>query len=547
MTLAYEKLITKAIKERIYTEEGIKKLKRKIAKEFKISTPRSEDIRNCYKRLVKENKLEPDPRLEQALILKRTRTLSGVCVVAVLTKNYPCKNNCLYCPDEKQMPKSYLSNEPAVMRAIRLEFDPYQQMKKRLEVLEYNGHDTSKVELIVMGGTFSHLPKKYQYWFVLNCFLAANGQRRVKNLSSDSLEILKKKLAQAKKKNVTAKNRIVGLTLETRPDTLDLAELKKYRELGCTRVELGVQSIYDPVLNKNKRGHDVAATVRATFLLKELGFKINYHMMPGLWGSSFKKDLKMFQELFRNEDYQPDMLKIYPCVVTKEAELFQLWQKGKYLPYSNEELKKLLVAIKKRIPPYVRITRLIRDIPTVSIEAGPDIPNLRGILKDEELKIGKQLCQCIRCREAGRMDAVGKEKLSLDRIDYPASQGQEIFLQFVSGKNKKLHSFLRLRIPASVLKKKQGKAFLPELKEAAIIREIHSYGLVAPVGKKSVPYSQKTSQHKGLGKQLIQRAEKIAKEEFGLNKLAVIAAEGVKDYYFNLGFEEKGFYLVKEI
>jgi elongator complex protein 3 len=523
-------------------------------------------------------------------VLKRTRTLSGVSVVATLTASYPCRNQCLYCPEENKMPKSYLSNEPAVMRAIKLDFDPYLQVQKRIGALELNGHDASKVELIIMGGTFSHLPVLYQYWFVLNCFLAANAfsgskkNSKVRALNLEAKNILKKYFLRAKeemfvagrsltknkkkikpsskiaekekdcflkddgkilakikmallaaqKENQIAKHRIVGLTLETRPDSINLKELVRFRKLGCTRVEIGVQSVFTRVLKKNERGHGRQEIIKATQLLKELGFKINYHLMPGLWGSSFKLDQKLFGEVFSNQVFRPDMLKIYPCVVVAGSPLFSIWQQGLYHPYSNDELFRLLAFVKKRIPRYVRIARVIRDIPTDSIVAGPNIPNLREMLKKRGV-----VCQCIRCREAGRIVWEKSAPVKLKRTNYKASGGQEIFLEFLT--KEALHAFLRLRIPAFILKKKPTP--LKELKGAAMIREVHSYGQVAPIGEKI----KGTSQHQGFGKRLIKEAEKIVKEEYKLKKIAVIAAEGTKEYYFSLGFKEEGLYLMKEI
>ncbi|MBD3299723.1 MAG: tRNA uridine(34) 5-carboxymethylaminomethyl modification radical SAM/GNAT enzyme Elp3 [Candidatus Moranbacteria bacterium] len=533
MQKAIQNLITQALKEKIFDEEGLKKLKRKTAKKFKVPFPRNEEIRKIYFKLIKNKKIKRSKQFENLIMLKKSRSLSGVSVVAVLTKNHPCQNNCLYCPTETKMPKSYLSNEPAVMRAIRLKFDPYSQTQKRIYVLESNGHDASKIELIIMGGTFSHLPEKYQYWFVLNCFKACNDSLDQKAYPWNlSLKKIKKLLTKEKKKNQNAKHRIVGLTLETRPDTLNLEELLKYRELGSTRVEIGVQSIYDDILRKNNRGHSVKTTIKATKLLKYLGFKINYHIMPGLYGSTPKKDLQMFQSLFKNPHFKPDMLKIYPCVVTENSELYNLYLKKKYKPCTNKSLKKLLVKIKKIVPRYVRITRLIRDIPTNSIIAGPNIPNLRDLLKRENTP-----CSCIRCREIARNKPQNKkEKIILQRTDYIASKGREIFLEFVGQKTNYLHAFLRLRI-------NDEKNPLKELRNCSIIREVHSYGLATPIGKRI----KRSSQHKGYGKKLIREAEKITRKEFKINRIAVIAAEGTKNYYQKFQFKTRQFYMLKNL
>ena len=281
-------------------------------------SPTNADLRDRYEKMITEGELKRNPSFEKILQSRKIRTQSGVAVVAVLTKAYPCPGKCLYCPTEKEMPKSYLSNEPAVMRAINAHFNPYREVQDRLRSLEINGHKTDKIELIVMGGTFSSLPKNYQQKFIANCFRACNDYPR-RGLINQAPT-----LEREQRKNEKAKHRIIGLTLETRPDYINEKEIINFRELGCTRVELGVQSIFDEVLKKNKRGHLVSETIRATKLLKDSGFKISYHLMPGLFGSNLKKDYKMFKELFSNSDFQPDMIKIYPTIVTKNSALYKL-------------------------------------------------------------------------------------------------------------------------------------------------------------------------------------------------------------------------------
>jgi elongator complex protein 3 len=285
-------------------------------------------------------------------------------------------------------------------------------------------------------------------------------------------------------------------------------------------VELGVQSIFNNVLEKNKRGHKVEASIEASKLLKDAGFKINYHIMPGLYGSNLKKDYRMFKELFSNPDFQPDMLKIYPTVVTRNSDLYKLWKNGKYKPLSDINFQKFILKVKKNIiPPYVRIARLVRDVPATSIVAGPTASNLRQLIEKESA------CQCIRCREVGTNYAI-QEKTILDRIDYPASAGKEIFLQYISPKSNKLFALLRLRITSA---------------NSAIIREVHTYGKLAKINKKD----KNSPQHIGLGKKLILEAEKIAKKEFKLDKIVVISGVGVREYYRKLGYKLKNTYMVK--
>ena len=566
MNQSYDNYIISAIKELPATQEEFLQLKKKLSKQYKLPLPTNADLRDRYNTLVKEKKVIVSKAFEAILLSRAIRTQSGVAVVAVLTKSYPCPGKCIYCPSEKDMPKSYLSNEPAVMRAIDSHFDPYLQVQNRLRSLEINGHKTDKIELIVMGGTFSFLPKAYQVKFIYRCFKACNDFGK----KSSSHQVIKSSeipdaLLKEQKKNETAKHRIIGLTLETRPDYIDEQEILNFRFLGCTRVELGVQSTYNDVLILNKRGHLISETVRATKLLKDAGFKINFHMMPGLPGSTPAKDFKMFKELFANQDFQPDMLKIYPTVVLKNSLLYNMWKKGQYKPLSNKTFEKLVLKIKNEtITPYVRIARLVRDVPTSSIIAGPTISNLRQII------IPQSKCPCIRCREV-REGYEATEQIILDRIDYSASDGKEIFLQYVSPDKKKLFALLRLRIPSIIChsgldpesKAKTGEKkilksgggqdeqvqddklykLFPILKNAALIREVHTYGKLTQIDKQN----SASPQHIGLGKKLLLEAERIAKEEFELNKIVVISGVGVRGYYRKSGYKLSQTYMIKKL
>jgi len=523
------------------------KLKRKASKKFWLQNPTNIELLKTYREMIKNKKIKPNKNIENLLITKKMRTLSGVAIIAVLTKPYPCPGTCKFCPNEKDMPKSYLSNEPAVMRAILTNFHPYKQVQARLKSLEATGHKTDKIELIIMGGTFSYLPKQYQTWFVKKCFSACNTG----NVGTGR----DLPLQQLQKINEKSKHRIIGLTLETRPDYIDQKEIIRMRKLGATRVELGVQSIYNNVLKLNKRGHSVATTIRATRLLKEAGFKINYHMMPNLPGSNCKRDLEMFKELFSNPDFQPDMLKIYPCVVVKNAPIYRWLKTGKYKPYSEQELLELLIKIKKIIPYYVRITRVIRDIPTTSIVAGNKISNLRQVLKKKSEEKGWQ-CKCIRCREVGNsfmprpIVGAGRDlPLRLFRQDYNASNGKEIFLSFEDRKRMNIYSLLRLRINSGVhsleriLQQAQNDNYRLKPELQTIIREVHTYGKMMPIKSKN----KNSPQHIGLGKKLILEAERIISEEFNLKKIAVISGVGVRDYYRKLGYRLENGYMVKSL
>ncbi|HDZ54216.1 MAG TPA: tRNA uridine(34) 5-carboxymethylaminomethyl modification radical SAM/GNAT enzyme Elp3 [Candidatus Nealsonbacteria bacterium] len=565
--------VKELIKARVKTLADLAKVKRKIAKKYKTFCLANVELLKAYHKLLKGKRIKENKILEELLRIRRVRSLSGIAVISVLTKPYPCPGHCLYCPTQDGIPKSYLDNEPAVMRAILNKFDPYLQVKTRLKSLKLTGHPTDKIELIVIGGTWSYLPRKYQAWFVKRCFDACN-------------KYVSKNLERAQKINERAKHRIIGITLETRPDYINKKEIERMRKLGATRVEMGVQSLYDNVLKINQRDHKVETVIKATKLLKDAGFKICYHMMPNLPGSDLKKDKKMFQELFSNPDFQPDLLKIYPCVVLKEAQLYKLWQVGQYKPYNIHQLIKLLKNIKKRIPYYCRIQRLIRDIPSQSIIAGCKTSNLRQIIFKDMKKEGWK-CRCIRCREI-REAYDPKTKLYLFRKDYDASGGKEIFLSYEEKNRKKLYSLLRLRIPSCVppsskttegySKTSEGrpsqKHFLPVLQNAAIIREVHTYGQLVPISE-----SKTAPQHRGLGKKLIKTAEKIvytefgrsAKNEFGfrphtkrrqdtkiskisprygvvgVKKIAVISGVGVRNYWRKLGYQLENDYMVKNL
>ena len=524
MNKIYQQIVKNLIKAKITSQADLNLKIRQFAGSFKIPPPEKIKLLSAYHKLLKHGSIKRQEKLEKLLKKRAIRTLSGVAPIAVLTKPYKCPGQCLFCPSESKMPKSYLSNEPAVMRAILCKFDPFKQVKMRLDALKMTGHDTDKCELIVMGGTWSYLPKKYQDWFIKRCFDGFNGK-------------IAKNLAQAQKLNEKAKYRVIGLTLETRPDYIDVAEIKRMRELGATRVEIGVQTIDDKILKLNKRGHLVEQIIKATKLLKDAGFKISYHLMPNLPGSNPSHDLAMFKKLFTDQNFQPDMLKIYPCVVTKTSELYKWFKLGKYKPYSDKQLLNLIIKIKKIIPPYVRISRLIRDIPQESILAGNKISNLRQLIQEEFKRTG-QVCQCIRCREA-RNATFSLKGLKLIIRKYKASDGLEYFLSYESKDKKTLFAFLRLRISQKLDQNLLKE--LPELKDTAMIREVHTYGQLIPLNSK-----QKAVQHVWLGKKLILEAEKIAKKQ-GFKKITVISGIGVREYYKNLGYSLWKTYMVKNL
>ncbi len=527
------------LSKNIKTRDDLEEIKRALCKKYKLEAILNSDILNVYRDLLSKNEIKISLPLEKILRKRSIRTLSGIAPVAVLTKSYPCPGNCAYCPHEKDVPASYLSNEPAVMRAIRCDYDPYKQVALRLHALENNGHEPTKIEIIVIGGTWSYLPARYQYWYIANCFAAANDYQKLKinlkrpeklekfksNLKAVyaqnlSLDRLKEILKREQKKNEDAQYNIIGLTLETRPDYINNSELKTMRDLGCTRVEIGVQAIDDKILKLNKRGHGVKEISEATKLLKEYGFKVTYHLMPALPGATPAKDLEMFKQLFSDERFQPDQIKFYPTVVTKGSLLYQWYKKGKYIPYTDQELQELIVECKKVVPTYVRIIRLIRDIPGESIIAGNKITNLRQIMKDRGVK-----CNCIRCREV-KDGIITDPKINI--VEYPASDGTEYFISADSQDGKVLYGFCRLRID-------NNSEVSP-----AIIRELHVYGQLVSIG------NTKKVQHSGLGKKLLAEAEKIVKDS-KVKKIAIISGVGVRGYYRKWGYKLSDSYMVKKI
>lgn len=505
---------------------------RQVFNKHKLTPIAKSKLIKVYRKLTNMGKLKSDKRFAQLLTKRAVRTLSGVSVITVLSKPFVCPGKCVYCPTEPDMPKSYLSNEPAAARAKMNLFDPARQVTMRIRALENNGHLVDKLELLVLGGTWSVYPSHYQDEFIRDLFYAANTYGNEKEREPLSLE-------EEQNINETAKYKIIGLTLETRPDYINETEIKKLRRLGTTRVQIGVQHTDNKILDLIVRGHSVEESIRATKMLKEAGFKVDHHYMPDLPGSTPEHDLEMFKYVYSSPDLAPDQIKIYPCVVNEYAELYDWYKKGKYKPYSAKELLELLLKIKEITPPWIRINRLIRDIPEESIIAGNKITNLRQYLQNELKKRGKA-CQCLRCREV-RGDSENVDKATLVKREYPASDGQEIFLSYESPDNKKVYAFLRLRINQD-----SNKNIFPELKNASLVRELHVYGQMIPVYSEEQDDEISQTQHLGFGKKLMAEAEKISKQH-KLNKVAVISGIGVRNYYRKLGYEVEGTYMTKTI
>ncbi len=456
------------------------------------------------------------------LMNKPIRTMSGVAPVAVMTSPCDCPHGrCIYCPGgaANNTPQSYTGKEPAARRAANHEYDPYGQTKARLEQFRAIGHRTDKVDLIVMGGTFTSRPVEYQGWFVKRCFDAMNGSE-----SED--------LASAHLANETAPARCVGMTVETRPDWFKAPQLEHAMSLGATKVEFGVQSLDDAVLDGVKRGHHVSDVVDATRRAKDAGLKVCYHMMPGLPGSSPENDLSDFVRLFEDDRFKPDMLKIYPTLVIKGTELFEMWERGTYTPPALDDMVRLLARAKRVVPPWVRILRVQRDIPVQLIEAGVMKSHLREIVLAQMRDEGSP-CRCIRCREVGHVpkarelpEDVGVE---LRSTGYGASGGIETFLSFEIPSIDSLIGYARLRFPAD-----GGRA--------ALVRELHVYGQLVPIDEPGGRHWQ----HKGFGERLLRECERRSAEA-GFEEIRVTSGVGARNYYRRLGYERDGMYMAKRM
>jgi len=511
----FEELVQAIVLGEVSTRDDLLRLKSRLCKKHKLArVPANYEV---LERVPEEYRDVVEPMLKN----KPVRTLSGVAPVAVMTSPFDCPHGrCTYCPGgvANNTPQSYTGREPAALRASMYEYDPFKQTKSRLAQLRAIGHHTDKVDLIIMGGTFTSRPKEYQDWFVKRCFDGMNGSE------SPDLE-------SAQVANETADARCVGLTVETRPDWLGREQVEHSMVLGATKVELGVQILDDAVLDGVRRGHHVKEVTDATKRAKDAGLKVAYHMMPGLPGSSKSKDLESFRTMIGDERFRPDMLKIYPTLVVKGTDLYQRWTEGAYSPMSLEDTVDLLAEVKKMIPPWMRILRIQRDIPVQLIEAGVRKSHLRELVKAELQKRGDS-CRCIRCREVGRAPASKKSSLApeatLRELEYRASGGTEKFISYEISSSDSLIGYARLRIPGG------------SRPRAAIVRELHVYGEMVPISDEAGTRWQ----HRGFGEKLLRECEEAAIEH-GIPELLITSGVGARNYYRRLGYERKGAYVAK--
>jgi elongator complex protein 3 len=469
-------------------------------------------------------------RLARILRLKPVRSMSGINTVAVMTQPMPCPHGrCAYCPSVPGVPNSYTGLEPSAMRGLQNAYEPICQVSNRLEQLKTIGHFASKVELILQGGTFTAAPLDYQRMFVKGCLDAMTG-------------VPSKTLKAAKVNAETSETRNVGITFETRPDYCDETTVDQMLDMGVTRVELGVQSVYDDVYHLVERGHTVADVVHATRRLKDAGLKVGYHIMLGLPGSNPERDVACFDQLFANPAFMPDMLKIYPCLVLKGTKIYDWWRENQYRPYTTAVAAELLVEVKQRLPPWVRIMRVQRDIPAPLIVAGVKKSNLRQLVLN---RLGDQglRCRCIRCREVGHRHLHGVEKPEPDAVDivtreYEASDGREFFISAEVPLTEALIGYVRLRVPSH-------QAHRPEIasEDAAIIRALRVYGPLLHLGTHNV----NAWQHRGYGQTLLSEAERVALDQEGRRTILVNSGLGVKEYFRRRGYSEVGSFMTKRL
>lgn len=562
---------------------GLRQLSKKYDRTFS-----QDEIIKVYRTDAGKFDLPPEsPQNLRKIRIKPMRSHSGIQSVAVLTKPFPCPGKCIFCPNDIRMPKSYIASEPGAQRAERNSFDPYLQTYNRLQALYNMGHDPSKIELIILGGTWSYYPEAYQIWFIKECFRALNDfglgnddrprieqdiektvktvhreQNRLINdqeiavdgrkLTSSYNQVVAKhyllpeqiqekqalprreqatweELEKEQINNEKGEVRCVGLTIETRPDNISEEEVLRVRRLGATKTQIGFQSLNDTVLELNKRGHDVAATRKAVALLRQAGFKIHAHWMPNLYGSNPEMDRTEYDTLFTDPDFKPDELKIYPCALIPSAELMQYYEAGKWESYSEETLNELLQYCLTHTPEWARLTRVVRDIPSTETVATNIKTNQRQLVQDR-LRADGAILRDIRAREIRRQTPIAP--ITLKTETYVTQVSTECFLQFVDAQNRIL-GFCRLSLPTT------PNPF-QELQDSALIRELHVYGLTEKVGQSG----NSKAQHLGLGKQLLEEAEKVAKEN-NFKKIQVISAIGTREYYRKRDYQDGKLYQYK--
>ncbi len=463
---------------------------------------------------------EERERYSNLMASKPVRILSGVNVVALMTKPYDCPHGtCIFCPGGTKFntPQSYTGFEPAARRAIMNNYDPYKQVNARLKHYLFMGYEPQKIEIIVIGGTFTTLPKDYVQEYVTNIYKAMNefyGDVVIGDLETQ------------KEYNETAKIRCVAFAAETKPERCRNEDIERMLNFGITRVEMGVQSVYDDVLLKNNRGHTIRDVVDSTRRLKNYSYKVDYHVMLNLPFSDIDKDRETIRRVYSDEDFKPDAIKIYPTLVIRGTGLYEMWKRRNYKPYPMEDIINLITEAEITAPKWLRIMRVERDIPSTFIEEGIKITNLRQLIDEKLRKMGKK-ANDIRSREIGHVKLLEKANIQIMRENYRSAGGDEIFLTMEDKNSKAIAAFLRLRISDN--------------SRESLVRELHVYGEHLNIDRSS----DTSFQHRGFGKELLTEAERITKEEYSINKIKVISGVGVREYYRKLGYKKDNWYMSK--
>ncbi len=515
----------------ITEKQEVEVRKKELCRENSISgIPKNSDILSFRE--------DDEKKAQQLLKRKPTRSISGIANIAIMARPAPCGGGCTYCPKGKNAPQSYTGKEPATRRAIRNQYDPFDQAQDRLEQYENNGHSIDKSKLIIMGGTFPFQDPDYQKQFIKRAFDGFNSYpERDSIVDSDNFDGAES-LEAAQEMNETAEVRNVGITFETRPDIAETEHIDRILEMGGTRVEMGVQTVFDETHEITNRGHGMEPVIEATKRLKNAGFKVAYHLMLGLPGEDYDKDIEKFREVFSNSDYQPDEIKIYPCEVIKGTELYRQYEEGDFDPITDEEAKRRLKKAQKDIiPPHVRVKRVMRDIPSTEVDAGPQLTNMRQMALQELHEEGER-CSCIRCREVGHVKRTHgltpeEENVELVERNYEASEGEEYFLSFEDTVHDIILGFTRLRAPE--------ESFRPEINDnTLLVRQLKVLGTATGLEDEG------DVQHRGLGRSLMDEAEEKCRE-LGRDKVTVISAVGTREYYRKLGYERDGPYMSKKL
>lgn len=529
--------------EEMLDKRRVEKIRNALTKKHGLTPPRNIELIQAYNQLLEDGHLEPNDTVMGFIIKRKVRTLSGIANITVMLKAFGCPGRCIFCPTQPGMPKSYFSTQPAMMRAVRNDFNAYMQVKARLNGLKTQGHDITKIDVRTAGGTWGSYLLDYQEFFIKSIYFALNeGPGPMLDPEEATAKIEAANLEDLIKENETTTCRSVGLWIETRPDWVDEEEIKRLRRYGVTGIELGIQTTNDAVNEFNQRGHGLAESVEATNMAREAGLKICHHLMPNLPTSTVELDLQTVRDTFSLDGLKPDHIKIYPCMVVPYTQLAKMVEKDPtvFTPYSDDELLKILIEINKFVPEYCRIIRMLRDFPSELILSGTKTLNLRQIIENDPANKSRD----IRAREIKSANFV-PENVEIVEREYTAGyqSAPEIFISAEDTKQDKLLGLVRLRLP------KQWLDFIPEIKGAALVRELHVYGQQMGLKKDKKAASEvldSKTQHKGYGKQLMEHAENLSKAR-GYTKIAVISAIGTREYYKKLGYKLEGTYMVKDL